>query len=42
MIPKLLEYQNITIFPDTLSDFSRIDDLKNITKTAIGSEVVLS
>ena len=42
MLPKLSEYPNITIFPDTISDFSKVDDLKNITKTAIGSEVVLS
>ncbi len=40
MVPELEEeYQNVVVFPDTLEDFSKIDDLKNITKIAIGTEV---
>ena len=41
MIPKLKDYPNLISFPDKLSDFSNISDLKYITKIAIGSEVEL-
>lgn len=39
LVPKLEEYPNIIVFPDTLYDFSKIDDLKKIIRTAIGAEV---
>lgn len=39
IIPELNEFPNIITFPDTVKDFSNIDDLKRITKIAIGSEV---
>ncbi len=39
LMPKLEDYPNIIVFPDTLQDFSKIDDLKKITRIAIGSEV---
>jgi len=39
MVPKLEDYPNLIVFPDTLEDFSKVDDLKEITKNAIGSEV---
>jgi vacuolar-type H+-ATPase subunit F/Vma7 len=39
MAPFLEEYQNLITFPDTSHDFSNIDDLKTITRIAIGSEV---
>jgi vacuolar-type H+-ATPase subunit F/Vma7 len=39
MSSKFGEYPNVIIFPDTLKDFSKIDDLKTTIKTAIGSEV---
>ena len=38
-MPELEEYVNIIVFPDTLQDFSKVDDLKKITRMAIGSEV---
>ncbi len=37
--PKLAERENIIIFPDTLKDFSEIDDLKQVIKEAIGSDI---
>jgi vacuolar-type H+-ATPase subunit F/Vma7 len=37
--PVLARFQNIIVFPDTLSDFSKIDDLKKITRAAIGSDI---
>ena len=39
IMPELEEYVNIIVFPDTLQDFSKVDDLKKITRMAIGSEV---
>ena len=39
LIPKIKDYPNLIVFPDTLEDFSKVDDLKKITKMAIGSEV---
>ncbi|MCK5282148.1 MAG: hypothetical protein KAK00_01960 [Nanoarchaeota archaeon] len=39
IMPELEEYDNLIVFPDTIHDFSNIDDLKKITKIAIGSEV---
>ena len=39
LLPELLDYENLVIFPDTLHDFSKIDDLSQITKVAIGAEV---
>ena len=39
MVPKLEDFPNLIVFPDTLEDFSKVDDLKEITKSAIGSEV---
>lgn len=39
IMPELEDYPNIIIFPDTIQDFSKVDDLKKITKIAIGSEV---
>ncbi|MHA1911350.1 MAG: hypothetical protein ACTSYA_06615 [Candidatus Kariarchaeaceae archaeon] len=39
LVPKLEDYPNLIVFPDTLEDFSKIDDLKEIIKNAIGSEV---
>ena len=39
LVPKLEDYPNIIVFPDTIHDFSKVDDLKKITKIAIGSEV---
>ena len=39
MVPKLEDFPNLIVFPDTLEDFSKVDDLKEITKNAIGSEV---
>jgi len=41
MVPELEDYVNVVTFPDKLQDFSNIDDLQSITKTAIGSEVEL-
>jgi vacuolar-type H+-ATPase subunit F/Vma7 len=41
LYPKLSEYPNIIVFPDTLKDFSKIEDLNEITRTAIGAEVQL-
>ncbi|MHA1910356.1 MAG: hypothetical protein ACTSYA_01560 [Candidatus Kariarchaeaceae archaeon] len=39
MVSKLEEFTNLIVFPDTLEDFSKVDDLKEIIKSAIGSEV---
>ena len=39
LAPKLNEYPNLIVFPETIKDFSKIDDLKKIIRTAIGSEV---
>jgi vacuolar-type H+-ATPase subunit F/Vma7 len=39
LLPELEDYSNLVVFPETIDDFSKIDDLKRITKKAIGSEV---
>jgi vacuolar-type H+-ATPase subunit F/Vma7 len=39
LVPQLRDYPNLISFPDKILDFSNIDDLKNIAKKAIGSEV---
>jgi vacuolar-type H+-ATPase subunit F/Vma7 len=39
LAPILEEYPNLITFPDTIHDFSNIDDLRKIVKKAIGSEV---
>ncbi|MBR9699531.1 hypothetical protein GOV09_03700 [Candidatus Woesearchaeota archaeon] len=41
LVPELKEYENVIVFPDTLKDFSKIDDLQEITRKAIGGEVQL-
>ncbi len=39
MIPELEEYPNLAVFPETIKDFSNIDDLRRIIRNAIGAEV---
>ncbi len=39
LYPILARFQNLIVFPDTLQDFSKIDDLKKITRSAIGSDI---
>jgi vacuolar-type H+-ATPase subunit F/Vma7 len=37
--PEIEEFPKLVTFPEELQDFSKIDDLKKITKIAIGAEV---
>lgn len=39
LAPQLEEYPNVVVFPDSSFNFANVDDLKNIARKAIGSEV---
>jgi hypothetical protein len=39
LAPALTEYPNLVVFPDTVYDFSNIDDLRIMAKKVVGAEV---
>lgn len=39
MIPELVEFQNVVSVPDDVKEFSKVDDLKGIIKSAVGIEL---
>lgn len=39
MLPELLDYSHMVSIPDNYSDFTKIDDLKYVIKSAIGFDI---